>query len=68
MLEAAVSPDEVMNALRRYLENTGDTQRAAGLKMGVNRHSLCGWLSDKQSPKKENLVLVASFLRRSGYL
>jgi hypothetical protein len=68
MEEAAISPDEVMNALRRYLETTGDTQRAAALKMGVNRHSLCRWLSDIHSPKKENLVMVAAFLRRAGYL
>src|SRR5262245_17542110 len=50
--ETAVSPDEVMSALRRYLENTGDTERAAALKIGVNQHTLCRWLSDEQSPKK----------------
>ena len=64
----AVSPDEVMSALRRYLENTGDTERAAALKMGVNRHTLCRWLSDEQSPKKGKMVLAAFFLRQAGYL
>ena len=68
MQKTAVSPDEVMNALRQYLEATGESRRAAAVKMGVNRHSLSRWLSDKQSPQKENLVMVASFLRRSGYL
>jgi transcriptional regulator with XRE-family HTH domain len=68
MEKTAVSPDEVMNALRQYLENTGESRRAAAVKMGVNRHTLCRWLSDKQSPQKENLVMVATFLRRSGYL
>jgi hypothetical protein len=68
MQEMGISPDEVMSALRRYLEDTEESRRAAAVKMGVNSHSLCRWLSDKQSPKKENLVMVASFLRRSGYL
>ncbi len=67
-MQETVSPDDVMSALRRYLENTGDTQRAAALKMGVNRHSLCRWLSEIHSPKKENLVQVAAFLRHQGYL
>ena len=48
-----------MGALRRYLENTGDTERAAALKMGVSRHTLCRWLSEKQSPKKGKLALAA---------
>jgi transcriptional regulator with XRE-family HTH domain len=68
MEKTAISPDEVMSALRRYLDATGESRRAAAAKMGVNRHSLCRWLSDKQSPQKENLVMVATFLRRSGYL
>jgi transcriptional regulator with XRE-family HTH domain len=68
MQETGVSPDEVMSALRRYLEDNDESRRAAAVKMGVSRHSLCRWLSDKQSPKKENLVMVAAFLRRSGYL
>jgi hypothetical protein len=66
--ETAVSPDEVMSALRRYLENTGDTERAAAVKMGVNRHTLCRWLSEEQSPKKGKIALAAFFLRQAGYL
>jgi hypothetical protein len=66
--ETAVSPDEVMSALRRYLESTGDTERAAALKMGVNQHTLCRWLSDEQSPKKGKMALAAFFLRQAGYL
>src|SRR6516165_3347038 len=66
--ETAVSPDEVLSALRRYLKNTGDTERAAALKMGVNRHTLCRWLSDEQSPKKGKMALAAFFLRQAGYL
>jgi len=66
--ETAIGPNEVMNALRRYLENTGETGRAAATKMGVNRHSLCRWLSDTQSPQKADLLQVAAFLRRTGFL
>ena len=66
--ETAVSADEVINALRRYVEKTGDTQRAAAVKMGVNRHTLCRWLTEKQIPKKIDLVLVAVFLKRARFL
>ena|SRR6516165_1133202 len=66
--ETAVSPDEVMSALRRYLKNTGDTERAVALKMGVNRHTLCRWLSDEQSPKKGKMALAAFFLKQAGNL
>src|SRR5262245_47979622 len=66
--ETAVSPDEVMSALRLYLENTGDTERAAALKMGVNRHTLCRWLSDEQSPKKGKMALAAFFLRQALFV
>ena len=68
MQETAIGPNEVMNALRRYLENTGETQRAAAMKMGVNRHSLFRWLSDSQSPQKGDLLQVAAFLRHAGLL
>jgi len=68
MQETAIGPNEVMNALRRYLKNTGETQRAAAMKMGVNRHSLFRWLSDSQSPKRADLLQVAAFLRHAGFL
>ena len=68
MQETAVSADEVINALRRYVEQTGDTQRTAAVKMGVNRHTLCRWLTEKQIPKKIDLVLVAVFLKRERFL
>jgi DNA-binding XRE family transcriptional regulator len=68
MQETAIGPNEVMNALRRYLENTGETQRAAAMKMGVNRHSLFRWLSDSQNPQKADLLQVAAFLRHAGFL
>jgi hypothetical protein len=67
MQETAVSADEVINALRRYVEKTGDTQRAAA-EMGVNRHILCRWLTEKHIPKKIDLVLVAVFLKRARFL
>jgi predicted DNA-binding protein (UPF0251 family) len=68
MQEMAVSADDVIKALRRYLEKTGDTQRAAAVKMGVNRHTLCRWLAEKQIPHKIDLVLVAVFLKRASFL
>ena len=63
-----ISPDELVSALRRYLEESGDTERAVAFQIGVNHHTLRRWLSEKQSPKKGKLALTAIFLRRAGYL
>jgi len=62
------SPDELMTALKRYLEQCGKTEQAVASQIGVNRHTLARWLSDKESPKKGKLALTAFFLRRAGYL
>ena len=63
-----ISPDELVSALKRYLEESGDTERAVASQIGVNHHTLRRWLSEKQSPKKGNLALTAISLRRAGYL
>ena len=59
---------QVMSALRRYLENTGETERAAALKIGANRHTLYRWLSDEQSPKKKRKDGVSRLLSEAGGL
>lgn len=64
----APSPDELMKALKRYIQESGETERAVASRIGINRHTLYRWLSDKQSPKKGKLALTAFFLRRVGYL
>jgi len=66
--KGVISPDELMSALKRYLEQSGETEQALASRIGVNRHTLGRWLSDKQSPKKGKLALTAFFLRRAGYL
>jgi transposase-like protein len=63
-----VSPDQLMRALKRYLEESSDTEQVVASQIGVNHHTLRRWLTEKQSPKKEKLGLTASFLRRAGYL
>ena len=65
---SASGPDELMKALKRYLQESGETERAVAARIGINRHNLDSWLSDKQSPKKGTLALTAFFLRRVGYL
>jgi len=57
-----------LKALKRYLQESGETERAVAARIGINRHNLDSWLSDKQSPKKGKLALTAFFLRRVGYL
>jgi hypothetical protein len=65
-----ISRDELLSALRRYLEESGDTEQAVASKIGMNHHTLHRWLSDNESPKKGGgkLALTALFLRRAGYL
>jgi len=47
-----MTPDELLKALKRYLEKSGDTERAVASRIGINHHILRRWLSDEQSPKK----------------
>ena len=63
-----ISPDQLMSALKRYLEESRDNEQVVASQIGVNHHTLRRWLSDKQSPQKGKLALTASFLRRAGYL
>jgi DNA invertase Pin-like site-specific DNA recombinase len=64
----STSPDELIKILRRYLQESHETERTIASRIGVNRHTFGRWLSDSQSPKKRTLALAASFLRRAGYL
>ena len=50
--KGVISPDEVLSALKRYLEESGDTEQAVASKIGVNHHTLHRWLTDNQTPKK----------------
>ena len=63
-----MSPDELLKALKQYLEKSGETERALASRIGINHHILRRWLSAEQSPKKVKLALTALFLRRAGYL
>jgi transposase-like protein len=63
-----ISPDEALVALKRYLEESPETEQEVASQIGINRHTLRRWLSDKQAPKKGKLALTACFLRRVGYL
>jgi hypothetical protein len=60
----------LLKALKRYLAESAQTERATASRIGVNHHTLHRWLSDNQSPKKGGgkLALTALFLRRAGYL
>ena len=68
MVQGVKTPDELIRALRRYVEESGKTEQAIASQIGINRYMLGRWLSDKQSPKKGKLALAAFFLRRAGYL
>jgi hypothetical protein len=68
--KSIISPDELLSALKRYLEESGATEEVVASKIGVNHHTLHRWLSDNQIPKRGGgkLALAALFLRRAGYL
>jgi len=59
---------QFLNALKRYLDESGDTEQAIASQMGVNHHTLHRWLSDAPNPMKEGLAQAACFLRRAKYL
>jgi len=69
MAQGQKSSHELIKALKLYLDETGETERAVASRIGIDRHTLHRWLSDLQSPQKEaKLALAAFFLRRAGYL
>jgi hypothetical protein len=69
MGQESKSSHELIKALQRYLDETGETEREVASRIGIDRHTLHRWLSDVQSPPKEGkLALTAFFLRRAGYL
>jgi hypothetical protein len=69
MAQETKSSHELINSLKRYVDETGETERAVASRIGIDRHTLHRWLSDVQSPPKEGkLALAALFLRRVGYL
>jgi len=63
-----VTPAELLSTLRRYLDESGDSEQKIASQLGINRHALFRWLSDKQAPEKEKVAHIALFLRRAKYL
>src|SRR5260370_19771542 len=45
--KGVINPDQVLSALKRYLEESGDTEQGVASKIGVNHHTLHRWLSDQ---------------------
>jgi hypothetical protein len=63
-----MTPDELIEVLKRYHRESNQSERALASQIGVNHHTLSRWLRDMQCPNKGPLALAASFLRRVGYL
>jgi hypothetical protein len=59
---------DVLEAVKRYLSESKDSERQTAIKIGVSRATLYRWLTDKAQPHKRRLVQVAGFLRRIGYI
>jgi hypothetical protein len=67
-LPRIMSIEEVLKALERYTEASGESDRQTATEFGVNRSTLTGWLSGRDLPQRSMLERLAGFLRRVGYL
>ena len=59
---------EVLDAVKRYVSESGDNERQTASKLGISRVTLYRWLADKVQPHKRRLAQVAGLLRRIGYI
>jgi transcriptional regulator with XRE-family HTH domain len=59
---------EVLDAVKRYVSESKDSERQIAIKLGVSRVTLYRWLADKAQPHKRRLAQVAGFLKRVGYI
>ena len=66
--KAVVTSAELLSTLRRYLEESGDSEQKIASHLGINHQALLRWLSDEQAPEKEKVARIALFLRRANYL
>jgi transcriptional regulator with XRE-family HTH domain len=63
-----MSTEEILKALERYTEASGESERQTAAKLGVNRRALTAWLSGRDRPQRPMLARLAGFLSRVGYL
>jgi transcriptional regulator with XRE-family HTH domain len=63
-----MSTEELLKALDRYIEESGESDRQTGTKLGVNQRTLIAWLGGRDRPQRRKLARLAGFLRRVGYL
>jgi len=59
---------DIVDALRRCLRESGDNRREIATKIGISWSTLSAWITGEAEPPKRILARVAGFLRRSGYL
>jgi hypothetical protein len=63
-----MTPDELIEVLKRYQRESNQSERTLASQIVVNHHTVNRWLRETQCPNKVPLALAASFLRRVGYL
>jgi hypothetical protein len=66
--KGAVTSDELLTALKRYFQETGDSERSTASCIGIHRDVLRRLLSDSSGPRKQIVARIALFLRRAGYI
>jgi len=66
--KAVVTLEELFLALKRYLEESGDSEQTIASHIGIHPHALAHWISDKKAPSKAKAARIALFLRRARYL
>jgi hypothetical protein len=65
---SGISSVELLSALKRYVEESGDTVKLVASQIAIHEMILHRWLSGESSPKGVKAALTAYFLRRVGYL
>jgi hypothetical protein len=58
--------DELLSALKRYLDESGDTEQAVALKIGVNHRTLNRWLRGSLKERRRAWLLRRAFSSRRG--
>jgi DNA invertase Pin-like site-specific DNA recombinase len=66
--EGPLKAQEILDAVKRYVSESGGNERQTAIKLGVSRVTLYRWLADKVQPHKRRLAQVAGLLRRIGYI
>ena len=56
-----MSTEELLEALDRYIKESGESDRQTVTKLGVNERTLIAWLVGRDRPQRGKLARLAGF-------